>query len=269
MISELEPASIIELGSWKGASAIHMAQLAHSRGLKPTILCVDTWVGSPGTYTSQFLDAILPVGGRLPLFDTFLSNVQLCELQSAIFPMVATTESAAYSLDFAGVCVDLIYVDADHEESAVYADLARYWRFLRPGGVLIGDDYNPAAFPGVVRAAQRFAREQSLSVEVHDVKFVFRKGDCIITGLHPAETGAGRPFNLQPDGSSALAIACRNASRCAVVRMDGQSLVTTFGSPSLLSALVPSHVLTTPGVRRVDVESGTIRSNELFFTVTE
>ena len=56
---------------------------------------------------------------------------------------------------------DVIYIDGSHEEEDVYADLVGYWELVRPGGVLVGDDWN---WDGVRLAATRFAREQGLAV---------------------------------------------------------------------------------------------------------
>ena len=51
---------------------------------------------------------------------------------------------------------DAIYLDASHEYESVVADLVAYWRVLRPGGVLIGDDFD-SSWPGVVRAVNEFS----------------------------------------------------------------------------------------------------------------
>jgi cephalosporin hydroxylase len=46
LIDELTPALIIEVGSWKGGSAIHMGRLIKERRLDCRIVCIDTWLGS-------------------------------------------------------------------------------------------------------------------------------------------------------------------------------------------------------------------------------
>ncbi len=47
ILAALRPAVIIEVGTWKGGSAIHMAQLSKDLGFPTEIVCVDTWLGSP------------------------------------------------------------------------------------------------------------------------------------------------------------------------------------------------------------------------------
>src|SRR5690349_3453691 len=46
IIGQVKPERILEVGTWKGASAIHMAQLAKQVNPRAQVLCVDTWLGS-------------------------------------------------------------------------------------------------------------------------------------------------------------------------------------------------------------------------------
>jgi hypothetical protein len=53
------------------------------------------------------------------------------------------------------VIADVIHIDAGHDYRSVKTDLQIWWPLLRPGGILIGDDYitddhNP--WPGVRQA---------------------------------------------------------------------------------------------------------------------
>ena len=54
---------------------------------------------------------------------------------------------------------DFVYVDADHAEAAVYADLCHAEAVIAKHGVIAGHDYGPM-FPGVVQAVNRFLRER-------------------------------------------------------------------------------------------------------------
>lgn len=62
-----------------------------------------------------------------------------------------------------------------HADPEVTIDLEGYWPILRPGGVMIGDDYNAEAWPGVVSAANRFAAANGIEIEDAKMKFVLRK----------------------------------------------------------------------------------------------
>ncbi|MFM6418929.1 hypothetical protein, partial [Planktothrix sp.] len=47
LIQIIQPKIIIEVGSWKGHSAIKMAETLHNLNLYSSrVLCVDTWLGS-------------------------------------------------------------------------------------------------------------------------------------------------------------------------------------------------------------------------------
>lgn len=46
LIKEVRPALVIEVGTWKGASAVSMADAAAHAGLSTKIVCVDTWLGA-------------------------------------------------------------------------------------------------------------------------------------------------------------------------------------------------------------------------------
>jgi cephalosporin hydroxylase len=45
LVSEVKPNLFLEIGTWFGASAIHMHNCALKRGLNTSILCIDTWLG--------------------------------------------------------------------------------------------------------------------------------------------------------------------------------------------------------------------------------
>jgi predicted O-methyltransferase YrrM len=54
--------------------------------------------------------------------------------------------------------IDFLYIDADHGYDGVMADLIAWVPHVRPGGVIVGDDYDNAIYPGVKRAWDTFER---------------------------------------------------------------------------------------------------------------
>lgn len=62
----------------------------------------------------------------------------------------ATTAAAARRVKNASL--DFVFIDADHTYEGVLADIDAWQRKVRPGGMLLGHDYNPGGFPGVVAA---------------------------------------------------------------------------------------------------------------------
>lgn len=177
-IARLRPRRIVEVGSWKGRSAINMAQQVRAMNLDCEIVCVDTWLGSPehwvggkpGEYESLGLR-----NGYPQLYFTFLANVLRRGLQDIITPMPMTSENAAHVLRGLGVKSDIAYIDAAHEYGPVKRDLADYWALLHEHGLLIGDDYQ--VFPGVTQAVDEFVREHGCATQNHPGKcLLFKPG---------------------------------------------------------------------------------------------
>lgn len=175
LIAELRPKLIVEVGSWKGASAIHMASLCQQFGLDTRIICIDTWLGSNEHLIGprpEWRKALQERHGFPQLYYTFLANVLRTGHSDRIVPLANTSDHAAIVLSKLGMRPNLIYIDAAHQEEAVFRDLSHYWPLLAPGGVLLGDDF--VHFPGVRAAATRFAADNQLALEDWGEKFVLR-----------------------------------------------------------------------------------------------
>lgn len=67
---------------------------------------------------------------------------------------------------FADGSLDWVYLDADHALEAVTADIAAWWRKVKPGGVLCGHDYFEAEGFGVKRAVDTFVLFKGLRLEL-------------------------------------------------------------------------------------------------------
>lgn len=182
-ISILKPKLIIEVGSWKGRSAIHMANSLKTNGLKGEILCVDTWLGSPEHWLAsgdvQFWYDSLKISNGYPgLYQTFLNNVISQNLQDFITPLPLPSETAFFVLEKLDVKAELIYIDAGHEYESVYRDIKMYWKLLTENGVMILDDFN--SWPGVSKAVYQFAYENDLFVWGEYGKAVLSKNKDLI-----------------------------------------------------------------------------------------
>jgi hypothetical protein len=170
------PSVIIEVGSWKGASAVHMGRVSTALGLRPTILCVDTWLGSLEIWAQPHLARLAPRRHGYPqVYFQFLHNVKAAGLQHQVVPLVATSAVGARMLRMLEVQAELVYIDGSHEYRDVTLDLQDYWPLVRAGGVMFGDDCNPN-FPGVQRAVREFAAAQGLPLELREENFwILRK----------------------------------------------------------------------------------------------
>lgn len=151
VIATLKPRRIIEVGTWKGASAINMANLCkkHLGDSDFEIVCVDTFLGSFEHWdrTSIQMDFI---NGRPDIYNKFTTNVIEAKLQDVITPFPVDSTNGYFTLKGLGFQADLIYIDAGHDYNSVAADLTHFSDLLRPGGYLIGDDYH---WPDVIAAS--------------------------------------------------------------------------------------------------------------------
>ena len=148
--------TIVEIGTWKGRTAIAMAVASP---VSARIYCVDTWHGEVADETAGA--AINPLGTYLG----FLDNVATFPIpygKIVSFPMTSVEASYWFRPD----SVDLLYVDGNHEYDWVRKDLAWWYPKVRTGGILCGDD---AFFEGVKRATREFFGSR-LSIEI-DGKF--------------------------------------------------------------------------------------------------
>lgn len=171
LIRGMRPRRIIEVGTWLGASAIHMAELCKREGLgEVEIACVDTWLGAAEHWLDPALKEKLCLkNGRPAIYEQFLKNVIGTQNTDIITPLPLPASQAAIILRQTGFVADMVYIDGAHNYHDVIADCRNYFKLVRPGGVIFGDDFAAGHF-GVVRAVAEFAEE----IE-QDLKFAGRK----------------------------------------------------------------------------------------------
>ena len=175
-IDLLKPKLIVEVGTWLGGSAVNMGRLLRTAGLKDScIICIDTWLGSAEHYKYGEGRKMLKLkNGRANIYDEFMRNVVSHGLEDMIVPFSITSSGAHEVFVEFSIAPDLIYLDGDHSARGFRADLDLYWEILRPGGVLIGDDFD---WEAVQENVINFAYIQKLEFTSFSNKFVFRKPD--------------------------------------------------------------------------------------------
>jgi Methyltransferase domain len=133
LINEYRIKTIIEVGSWLGSSTRHMAQCVPEDGI---VFAVDHWKGSIEHQEGQ--SCSVPGLDLDKLYAYFLSNTIQSGLAHKIVPIRMESLQAAAELK---VQVDLIYIDASHDEESVYKDLEAWYPHLNNNGILCGDDW--------------------------------------------------------------------------------------------------------------------------------
>lgn len=164
LISQLKPQVIYEIGTYKGKSAIHMANLTKKYQIpNARIVCIDTWLGSAEHGHSD--NDLKRVHGYPTIYYQFLANVMHTNNQDVIVPIPIDSISYYRVLKENQTYADLIFVDGGHFYESVSVDIRLYWEVLKPGGIMLGDDYCPKAWPDVVRAVHEFFPEDQVHVE--------------------------------------------------------------------------------------------------------
>ncbi|XWS31995.1 hypothetical protein CRYUN_Cryun23aG0122600 [Craigia yunnanensis] len=164
LIKRVKPRVIIEVGSFLGASALHMVNVSRKLRLQTQILCLDDFRGWPG-FRDRFKDINL-INGDVLLLQQFMQNVVCLNATGSVLPVPFSTASGLEKLCEWGITADLIEIDAGHDFISAWGDINRAYRILRPGGVIFGHDYFTAADNrGVRRAVNLFAQMNNLKIQ--------------------------------------------------------------------------------------------------------
>jgi predicted O-methyltransferase YrrM len=200
-ITKHHPKVVVEIGVWKGASSIHMASILRDQGIDGVVVAVDTWLGSSEHWLDEtwFQDLGLK-DGRPTVMQKFMSNVVAQGLERYILPLPLDSINAAETLKQLGIKIDLLHIDAAHDEGSVAQDLKAWWPLLREGGVLIGDDYFPEGrlWPGVKKAFDAFTQALNLPYEVNTPKIRITKVIQTTASLQPIRSSEPGQAGVQP-----------------------------------------------------------------------
>lgn len=147
---------MVEVGSWKGQSAVCMAVELENLGKSSVkFYCVDTWLGSQEEAHQK--DVYVQTGN---LYQLFLANIS--PVRHLITPIRENSVVAAKL--FADHSSEIVFIDACHEYECVKEDIAAWLPKVKPGGILAGHDYIDD-FPGVKKAVDEFFSDQIQAVE--------------------------------------------------------------------------------------------------------
>lgn len=157
------PGRIVELGSARGRSTACLALGLRARsGAEPPVLAVDTHRGSPEHQPGapHFLPESWDEGsGRVDTLPAFTANLSRVGLTDFVECWLGTSLEAAQAF---GDTVRLLFVDADHSEAAVRADIAAWQPHLAPQGLIILHDVG--VWPGPTAVADEMLTDGAFRV---------------------------------------------------------------------------------------------------------
>eukprot|EP00210_Caulerpa_lentillifera_P001094 g1055.t1 len=173
LVDSLEPNTVVEVGVWKGSSATKLATALKQRN-SGVFVAVDTWlpVLNFWQHHSAFnrMKDLQFINGYPDIFHTFTGNMVHENLTQAVIPFPATSRVASDFFESRKTKAEIIHIDAAHFYLDVVEDLELWWKHLRPGGIMLGDDWSNS-WPGVVKAVREHAERYNLTINVFNNKW--------------------------------------------------------------------------------------------------
>lgn len=151
--------AIVELGSYKGKSTAYLASSGHD------VYAVDRWTlggqHNPDTERRGYADPAT--------FAAFHQQLDRAGVAERVTAIIADTGDVGRG--WAGPPVGLLFIDADHDESAVRADLAAWEPHCV--GVIAFDDYG-SRWPGVVKVVDELIDRRAATREQTETLVIVR-----------------------------------------------------------------------------------------------
>lgn len=151
----------LELGSYEGRSAIWFLEniLTHARS---NLVCIDMWANGD-------------------IYGRFLSNLVSANVHDRCDIRRGDTHKLTRNIKRS---FDFIYIDADHSAEAVLSDACSCWPILKPGGIMIFDDYLwTAKDPEDTRIPPKDGIDAFLSAYRKSIEVLHREWQVIVRKL--------------------------------------------------------------------------------------
>lgn len=168
LIEQKRPRLVCEVGTWKGASAVYMADLMLAFGCPGEIVCVDTWLGALEFWERPDQKEMLRLRHGYPsVYETFVRNVASLGFAPYITPFPTTSAIAARFFRAHNVMFDMTYIDGSHDTSDVITDIMSYHSISE---FIFGDDYD---WPSVRTAVDTCAASLGKLIRLFENKWWF------------------------------------------------------------------------------------------------
>ena len=183
LVKSIPSCRVVEIGVARGETAEQLASLPNVI----TYFGIDPYVLYDSPPDSEFEEGYLDL--KMVKIPTNEGDIEVLmrECQERLAPhqdkVTFVREYSHLAADQIPDGVDVIYIDGNHQYDYVMKDIKTYFGKLRPGGLLIGDDYTFSGGPQtgiyggrkaseVDRACQDFCRDTGLEHYVLDDSFV-------------------------------------------------------------------------------------------------
>jgi len=155
------PRFVMEVGSFIGSGIVHVwAPLAklHPQGV---VLSMDPWLGDVNMRVlPDFKERMKFKHGVPQIAVTFMRRMIHMNLTGHVVPLALPSLVGARLLELSRLTIDFIYLDSAHEHGETYVEACLFFKLLRVGGLLCGDDFK--TFQAVRADVTRFTRDFGL-----------------------------------------------------------------------------------------------------------
>jgi len=144
---------IIEIGSWQGRSTSFLAQGCRDSG-NGIVHAIDPFTGNEGKENQYRVEK----KDLSDLQQMFIKNIKDANLLDYVklYPVSAKTARP----DLESISARILFIDGNHDYGFVKSDMDMYLSLLKPGGIVVLDDYRPAC-SGVVKAVKETLLESN------------------------------------------------------------------------------------------------------------
>lgn len=144
MVQKFDNAIFVEIGTWKGKSAVYMAESIKQSRKKIKFYTIDTFKDFAGYNEDKDVKA-----GTV--FQLYLKNIE--SVKDYVETLVGDSKDL-YN-NFQDETIDFLFLDGDHTYKGVKKDLELWFSKVKKRGIIAGHDYNEATC-GVKQAVDEY-----------------------------------------------------------------------------------------------------------------
>jgi predicted O-methyltransferase YrrM len=149
MVGKFNDAVFIEIGAWKGRSAVFMADKIRNARKNIKFYVIDIW--EPFLQENKLEEGVA--------IEEFLKNIE--PVRDYITPIKGSSHDVYKQ--FEDKSVDFIFLDANHSYEPTKKDIELWYSKIKDTGIFAGHDYT---WSGVGRAVNEYADAHSLRVKI-------------------------------------------------------------------------------------------------------
>jgi hypothetical protein len=163
--TEKIPGDIVELGSFKGGGAFHIAELLKRFQSKRKVHAVDSFEGLPAPGKEDYVENLSGYHYVEGMFndasDVYLRYALELHGLTPFSRVVKGFFQDVVEDSFEGHgCFSMVIIDCDQYEGADYC-LHSFYDRVSPGGIVVVDDYAGGFSPGITKAVDNFLTDKA------------------------------------------------------------------------------------------------------------